>query len=523
MDDFCPDATGCRPAIDGSEPGPQLGTLPELVAFHAARQPSAPAMRALTGEEISYGALASQLAESRTSLRRLGIGPQDRVAVLMPDGPLAAACMLALVSSAVFSPVNPQTPEPAAIDMVRRLAPAAIAVLPGAGEEAARAIARAVDLPAIRVVPDSANPFRLSFDGVATCPVEDWPIGAADLAMIVPTSGTTGKPKLAACRHGCFGGQIPPGVDPLGLGPGDRSIVMTPLAHGHGHAAINRALRAGSLVIVPDAPDAGRLPSWMATHDPTWLYLTPHLLARLTASDAQRRFERNPALRFVRCGSAHLDPGLRKRAATALGVPIHNAYGSTEGCAIAMEGEVWPSCPGTVGRIVCPLRISVDGAPAAPSEAGEIELSGPALFAGYWGDPEATAQAFTPDGWYRTGDRGRVEDGYLVLLGRVDEIINSGGVKIDPVELDAAILALPAVRDAATYPIPHPSKGQAPAAAVVLEPDAAFDRRGMRRWLLERIDPRKTPVEFRVVEAIPRTAAGKVERWRLAEWHGART
>lgn len=314
---------------------------------------------------------------------------------------------------------------------------------------------------------------------------------------------------------------MPPGVDPLGLGPGERSIIMTPLAHGHGHASINRPLRAGALVIVPERPDVAQLPAWMAAHDPTWLDLTPHLLARLADLLDRGALTPNPALRFVRCGSAHLDPALRERAEGVLRVPIYNAYGSSEGGNIAMEGTVWPSRPGTVGRITCPVRITLDGIVVAPGEAGEIEVSGPRVFAGYLDDPEATARAFTPDRWYRTGDRGYVRDGYLALLGRIDEVINSGGLKIDPAEIDAALLAYPGVRDAAAYPAPHPVKGQVAAAAVVLEPGRPLDRRALRRWLLDRIGVRKVPVVIREVESLPRTASGKVERWRLAEMHEA--
>ncbi|MGI9255022.1 MAG: class I adenylate-forming enzyme family protein, partial [Thermomicrobiales bacterium] len=477
----------------------------------AESQPDAVALRSLDGDDLTFRALSRQMRDTRLRLRELGIGPQDRVAVVMLNGPLASTAALSVLAACVLAPLHPAAPATEVRSLMERIRPAAVLVLPG-GEDSAE-MAAALGLPVLRVRPRGASPFLFDLEGAPVGPAAvDRRTTLDDLTMISATSGTTGRPKLVARSHWTVGRPVPFEDVELGLAPGDRTLVLTSLAFALGYASLMRALRAGSMAVVPPDFDADALPGWLDEHDPTWLYLVPVILSRLTADVAAGNAARNPGLRLIRCGSAPLDPGLRERAERVLGIPIFNAYGSSEGGSIAVEGPGVARRPGTAGRVSCPLRIVEDGRLVADGDPGEIEVSGPGVFPGYWDDPEATAAVFTEDGWLRTGDRGVLVDGYVVLLGRIDEVINCGGAKVDPEEVDVAIRAFPGVLDAAAYPLPHPRKGQEVAAAVVLAPGHDLDRRALRRWLLNRLSPHKMPTAIQVVDVLPRNANGKVQR-----------
>ena len=183
---------------------------------------------------------------------------------------------------------------------------------------------------------------------------------------------------------------------------------------------------------------------------------------------------------------------------------------------VAREGFGVPHRPGFVGRIEARVRIVADGREQPEGEPGEIEVAGPRVFRGYLDDPEATARVFTADGWYRTGDRGSVRDGYLALLGRIDGAINMGGATVDPEEIDAELARWPGVLEAAAFAAPHPRLGEQVAAAVVLAPGTTLNQRALRRWLLSRLSPWKVPARFVVVREIPRTPTGKPLRRALA-------
>ncbi|MFM9107117.1 MAG: class I adenylate-forming enzyme family protein [Chloroflexota bacterium] len=494
-----------------------VSTIAAIVEGWARERAGHAALASESGHVLRWGELGAEVGAARSVLRDLGIGRRARVAAAMPPGPRSALLFTTLAASAVVVPLLPDLTGPELDSLLPRLGLSAVVSRAGDDDRLAAAAARA-GIPVLTVRPAAGDPFRFRVGGEPIGRAADPGLPEpADEGFIGATSGTTGRPKLIVRTHGQLAGVKHRGDPLLPVEPGWRTIIMAPLALSLGATALRLALADGGVAVAPSTLDPRRIPQLMTFHDPAWLFAPPRAIEQLAAACRDGSWRPGPSLRYLRCTSARLDPGVR----SALPVPVFDAYASSEAGMVAREGFGVPHRPGFVGRIEAQVRIVEDGQLQPEGEPGEIQVSGPRVFAGYLDDPEATARAFTPDRWYRTGDRGYVRDGYLALLGRIDEVINSGGLKIDPAEIDTALLAYPGVRDAAAYPAPHPVKGQVAAAAVVLEPGRPLDRRALRRWLLDRIGVRKVPVVIREVESLPRTASGKVERWRLAEMHEA--
>ena len=203
---------------------------------------------------------------------------------------------------------------------------------------------------------------------------------------------------------------------------------------------------------------------------------------------------------------------------SVLGVPILNAYGMSEASFIAAERFAgYHRVAGTVGIPTCEVRtVDESGAALGQHETGEIVVRGPCVFPGYLDDPAATAAAFLPDGWFRTSDVGFVDAaGYLHLTGRLGETINRGGEKIIPDEVDAALRSHPAIVEAAVFAVPDALLGEDLVAAVVLKHEETIERKAIHAWLLDRLPLFKVPRRIWLVEELPRTPTGKVQRSEL--------
>jgi acyl-CoA synthetase (AMP-forming)/AMP-acid ligase II len=216
-----------------------------------------------------------------------------------------------------------------------------------------------------------------------------------------------------------------------------------------------------------------------------------------------------------------LPPGTLERAERSLGALIFDGYGMTEASYITgggpgTEDRREGSCGRPVGAEIRVLDEEDRDLP--PGATGAIVIRGPTLFPGYLNEPELNASLFLPGGWFRTGDLGYLDaDGFLFLTGRVHELINRGGAKIAPVEVDHTLLRHPAVAEAAVFAVPDARLGEDVVAAVVLKPDVTATRRELRSWMLDRLSPYKVPRRIWEVDALPRTRTGKVQRGALAD------
>ena len=372
-------------------------------------------------------------------------------------------------------------PRPAAARAILRAWEAGEAVLP---------LDPAWPAPAVRQVIEAARPTHL-LDGDGRRALAGGEPAASGVAAVVATSGTTGEPKLA--EHTAAGIQAAALAvsKALGAGPADAWLACVPLASVAGLAIVARAWHTGARLEVHPGFDPEQVAA-AARGGATLVSLVPTMLARLL--DAGAPLER---FRCVLLGGAAVPAGLRERAARQ-GVRTVATYGLTE----------------TFGGVVH------DGHPlegvALRTEQGEILVRGPMLMRGYRGDPDATAAALA-GGWLRTGDLGYLRpDGTLAVTGRRDDLIVTGGVSVQPAEVEAVLAQHPAVADVAVRGLPDPEWGQRVAAyAVPRDPEAPPTLEDLRAFARERLPAAKLPRQLALVEAIPRTPSGKVLRRRL--------
>src|SRR5690606_1108217 len=261
--------------------------------------------------------------------------------------------------------------------------------------------------------------------------------------------------------------------------------------------------------------DAAAVLDAVAEHRATLFFGVPTMYARLVAADGAVALG---VLRLCVSGSAPLPSDLHRRVEEVSGQRVLERYGMTETLMNLSNPYDGERRPGTVGLPLPGVEVRL-----SEGDHGEIELRGPNVFAGYWRRPEATAEAFTADGWFRTGDLAEVDaDGYHRIVGRSKELIISGGYNVYPREVEEALAELPGVREAAVVGTPSPEWGEVVTAFVVREPgpaggggDGPVDAAAIERWCAERLAPYKRPRLIRFVESLPRNALGKVLRDQL--------
>ena len=338
-------------------------------------------------------------------------------------------------------------------------------------------------------------------------------------AFILSTSGTSSRPKLVPLTHAAVCLSAYNVGATLALAPRDRLLNVLPLFHVHGLVSgVVAALAAGSSAVCTAGFDAAAFCGWLKEFRPTWYTAVPAIhQAVLSAARVDPRSARQSSLRVIRSASSSLPPSVTEGLEALFGVPVIDTYGMTEAASQIAANPLERRKPGSVGQPAGPEIAIMDseGRRLPAGKRGEIALRGPTITRGYDNDPAATASAFR-DGWFRTGDLGYLDaDGYLFIVGRIKEIINRGGQKVAPAEVEQALLSHPDVVDAAAFPIFHRRLGEDVAAAVVLRPDAKVTAHGLRDFARERLARYKVPGLIRIVPAIPKGPAGKIKRAEL--------
>ncbi len=485
-------------------------TLPLAIRRHAAARPAALAIRDAAGD-LAFAGLDRAVDAVAAALQEEGVAPGDRVALLA--GPSAEAIGLLagiLRAGAVAVPLGTRLTAREVGAALAAMTPALLLHDPGlaAGAAGTRGAAGGRDVRAIVPATLAGPAAGASPRGVV--------LDAGAPAVAVLTSGTTGRPKAALLSHAALAASAAAWT--TALPPATGWLLCLGLAHVAGLGVAWRALGAGLPLTVLAAPDPdavlGALGAGAAA--PSHVSLVPAQLARLleAAGDAPP-----PAtVRAILLGGAPIPADLVARAAAA-GWPVVPTYGLSEaGSGVtALTADEAAAHPGSAGRPLPGVAVRI----AAPGSdgVGAIEVRTPAAFSGYLGQPEATAAARSPDGWLRTGDLGRLDaDGRLTVVGRRDDIVISGGENVSPPEVEAVLEAHPAVAAAGVVARPDPAWGAVPVAAVVLRPGAPDPGDGaLRAWCRERLAPYKVPAAVRRVDALPRTASGKLRRAELRE------
>jgi len=517
-------------------------TIIELIARGAANDV---ALAAPGRAPLDYESLRQQVARTVAALAARGLGRDDRVAIVLPNGPEMASVFVSVAAGATTAPLNPAYRGEEFEFYLDDLGAAALIVERGSDSPAVAA-ARGLDVPVLEIevdegapagsfrilgsdggsgngAADDGDPARASAAGDAEGAGAEGDARPDDVALVLHTSGTTSRPKIVPLAHANLCASARNVAATLRLQPGDRCLNVMPLFHIHGLvAALLATLGAGAAVFCTPGFNALKFFAWMEEASPTWFTAVPTMYqAILARADRSRQIIEKTPLRFMRSASASLPAQVLARAEEAFGVPLVEAYAMTEAahqmtCNPLPPGE---RKPGTVGPAAGPEVAIMDqaGALLQPGETGEVVIRGDNVTAGYENNPAANAGAFS-NGWFRTGDQGVVDaDGYLTITGRLKEIINRGGEKVSPLEIDAVLMDHPAVQQVVTFAVPHDKLGEEIAVAVVLRERDGATPKELRDFCATRLAPFKVPRTVLLVDEIPKGPTGKMQRIGMAE------
>jgi acyl-CoA synthetase (AMP-forming)/AMP-acid ligase II len=501
-----------------------INTIAKLLEAGAADHA---AVSAPGGVALSYGGLRLLVTDTVMSLRTRGIEPNDRVAYVLDNGPEAATTFLAVAAGATAAPLNPAYRADEYEFYLSDLRAKLLIVAQGK-DSPSIAIAAKLGVPVARLIASpekGAGTFTLEFSGGAS---PSGPDGAGfaspdDVALVLHTSGTTSRPKIVPLTHRNVCASARNVSETLALTPNDRNLSIMPLFHIHGLiASLVAPLSAGSEVCCSPGFNALKFFGWMAEVKPTWYTAVPTMhQAILARASKNADVVAGSRLRFIRSSSSALPPTVIAELERVFRAPVVEAYGMTEAAHQMASNPLPPRTrkPGTVGPNAGPEVRIVDerGNTAPPGMTGEIVIRGENVTRGYENNPSANETAFI-DGWFRTGDQGTMDaDGYVSITGRLKEIINRGGEKISPREVDEIIMEHPAVHQCVTFGMPHEMLGEEVAAAIVLKEGAACDDRELRQFASVRLADFKVPKKILILKEIPVGATGKLQRIGLAQ------
>jgi oxalate---CoA ligase len=475
---------------------------------------------------LCYRELAALAERTVDALNRLGIGRDDRVAIVLPNGPEAATAFVCIAAGATTAPLNPGYRDEEFEFYLADLRAKAVVVAAGV-ESSVRAAARKLSIPMIELEShreQGAGSFTLrAIDPMAGAPARRGFGEAGDTALVLHTSGTTARPKivpllqrnvLASARHI---------VEALSLTPDDVCLNVMPLFHIHGlMAGALASLTAGAQVCCTPHFSALRFFHWFDEARPTWYTAVPSMHQAVLAR-AARHHEgvlARSRLRFIRSSSAALPRKVMADLERTFHAPVIESYGMTEAAHQMTSNELPPGdrLSGSVGLAAGPeiAIMDEDGKLLPVGARGEVVVRGPNVMAGYENNPDANAKAFS-DGWFRTGDQGTLDEaGYLRITGRLKELINRGGEKISPLEVDEVLLNHPAVREAVTFSFKHPMLGEEVAAAVVLREGQTATDHELHEFVSKHLAQFKVPRKILIMDEIPKGPTGKLQRIGLA-------
>ncbi|WP_417514804.1 acyl--CoA ligase [Minwuia sp.] len=485
---------------------------------------NAPAIGAEDRSDLTHGGLRDFADEMVARLNALGIGRDDRIGIVLPNGPEMATAFLTFACAATTAPLNPAYRAEEFDFYLSDLNAKALVVQQGE-DSPAIAVAEKKGIAVFRLVPrtgDAAGLFDLHGEPVGAAG-KPGPAEADDVALILHTSGTTSRPKIVPLSQSNLVASAENIGAALALTPQDRCVNIMPLFHIHGLiAAVLSSVAAGGSTWCSPGFNALRFFNWIETARPTWYTAVPTMhQAILTRAGRNAEIVRAHPLRLIRSSSSSLPPQVMAELEETFSCPVIESYGMTEATHQMASNPLPPAArkPGSVGIAAGPeVRImDMEGRLLDAGETGEVVIRGANVTRGYEANPKANAEGFT-NGWFRTGDQGVIDaEGYLTITGRLKEIINRGGEKISPREVDEVLMDHPAVAQAVTFAMPHPKLGEDVAAAIVLREGETADEKAVRGFAATRLADFKVPRKILILDEIPKGATGKLQRIGLAE------
>ena len=501
-----------------------------LQSLLAAGSDTALAISAPQRSPLTYGALRTLVSSTLASLNAMGVGRNDRVAIVLTNGPEMATCYMACASGTTSAPLNPAY-RADEFEFYLSDLNAKVLIVEQTSNSPAIAVAqklgvRVVDLVVAEGAPAgsfSLQPRDVSNTAAAVAMAHGGYSEATDIGMVLHTSGTTSRPKIVPLSVGNLCASAAHIRNTLQFTPADIGLNIMPLFHIHGLiAGVLAPLSAGSQVFCTPGFNALKFFGWMDEAHPTWYTAVPtmHQTIVTRAKGNVDVIQRNP-LRFLRSSSSSMPPQVIAELEAVFGSPLIESYGMTEAAHQMASNPLPPKVrkPGTVGVAAGPevAIMGLDGELLGADAVGEIVIRGPNVTAGYENNAKANEEGFL-NGWFRTGDQGvRDADGYLSITGRLKEIINRGGEKVSPREVDEIIMDHPAVAQVVCFGMPHPKLGEEVAAVVVLKEGAQATDREIQDFVSKRAADYKVPKKILFMDEIPKGATGKLQRIGLAQ------
>ena len=496
------------------------------------QRPDAVAIESPGFGPLSYSGLLHVTHNIMRNLWSAEIRHTDRVAIVLPGGPDMAICLLGVSMAAICAPLNPLYQQHEFENYLSALG-ARLLVTHAEIDSPERIAAERMNIPVLILAnlqkdasgPPASNPGETS----------DLPLfrlqapGPQDIAIVLHTSGTTARPKIVPLTQKNICVAVDYVCKSLALGPDDRCLSMMPQFHIGGFVDLLLSpLASGGSIIPAPGFDADQFLSLLEKYQPTWYQGVPATLSMLLTHAKSNQIERiSSSLRFIRSVASPLYPRLKQDLESLFQVPVIETFGMTEAAPLITSNSLPPglqkvsSTGKTVGPDVAIMDTNGNLLPAG--KTGEIVVRGENIMSGYENDPEANALAFA-HGWFHTGDLGYLdEDGYLFITGRVKEMINRGGEKISPQEIDSVLLEHSSVAEVMAFPIPHTLLGEDIAAAVVLADGEQVSQNDLIEFALNRLSVFKLPRIIFFVKKIPRGPTGKplrigaIEKLDLAE------
>lgn len=499
-------------------------SVQQLLATQADHTPEAIAIAAPGRLPLTYGQLWSHVQQLGLQFKALGLRRNDPVAIVLPNGPEMAVAFLTVAAVAASAPLNPAYRAGEFEFYLSDLKARALLTLAGLDSPAVR-VAQAQHIPVIELTPlpdHAAGLFRLSDVPHLPGPFSSW-AEPDDIALILHTSGTTSHPKIVPLTQRNLLASAANIGRTLHLTPQDRCLNIMPLFHIHGlMAALLASLAAGASVVCTPGFSVPGFFDWLVPQQPTWYTAVPTMhQAILNHAQAHQDVLAQTRLRFIRSSSASLPPPVMADLESIFNAPVIEAYGMTEATHQMASNPLPPDRrkPGSVGQAAGPEVAIMDeaGSLLPTGERGEIVIRGANVTAGYQNNPAANAKAFT-QGWFRTGDEGYFDhEGYLFITGRLKEMINRGGEKVAPREVDEVLMAHPAVAQAVTFAVPHPTLSEDVAAAVIPKEGTVLTEQALRQFAFTHLADFKVPSQILIVDYIPQGATGKLQRIGLAD------
>lgn len=502
-----------------TSPGPESRRTRDLIAERVRTHPAQPCV-VTDAETLSYATVWDRAGVVADRLRESGLGPGHKIAILSPNSPDCVISMVAILRlAAVWLPVNYRDSIVTIGDTLRRLGCHALLIDAALSES----------LPAlVDSVPTLGKVFVLgSGDHVHDRGVDQPDSSDTELAAIFTTGGTSGTPKGVAFTHERLA-SLMQGYGRVAARERDVYLAAAPLTHVGGRVCLGVLASGGTTVVLP-AFDAAATFAAIERHRVTTFTVTPTMLYRLLDhGDAKTRDL--SSLRAVVYGGGPTAPARIKQALSVFGPVLETAFGQTEapmlmtrmGSDEFLDGRGLPVPEArllSVGRAteVCDLAIVDDNGRELPvGETGEIAVAGDFTMSEYYRDPDATRARRAGHRW-RTGDLGHLDaDGYLTIVGRVTDLIITGGFNVYPAEVEHAVMEIPGVRECAVFGVPDDAWGETVVLAVTIAPGADLDADAIRRTLRERLGGVKTPKEIRIIDDLSRNANGKILKRELA-------